>query len=81
MFYRTDSTFAYVENAETIVGRMLDGNGNSWGDEFEVYNSSYDDRNLIVGTLTSGGIIIVFRKYDDTNLITVDTGFIKSIRR
>ncbi len=78
VLYRKDPSFSHVSNSGEIMGKLSKDNGNSWGDEFSVYNSKYDDRNLVVGQLNSGEIIIVFRRYDDQANKTVDAGYIKS---
>ncbi|WP_420401450.1 sialidase family protein [Flagellimonas sp.] len=76
--YRKDSSFSHVSNYGKIVGKISPDNGVSWGSEFDIYDSMFDDRNLVVGTLGSGEIIVVFRRFDAENSTTIDSGFIKS---
>lgn len=78
VLYRKDPSFSHVSNSGEIMGKLSEDNGNSWGDEFAVYNSKYDDRNLVVGQLASGEVIVVFRRYDDQRQKTIDAGYIKS---
>ncbi len=76
--YRKDPSFAHVSNNSEIVAKISNDNGKHWGEEKKVYNSAYDDRNLIVGNLPNGNIIIVFRRYNAETNLAVDSGYIIS---
>jgi hypothetical protein len=78
VIYRKDPSFSHISNNSQIVSKISIDNGETWGGEKDVYNSPYDDRNLIIGNLYNGNIIIVFRRYDATSLTSVDSGYIIS---
>ena len=78
VIYRKDTSFAYVSNNGKIVSKTSTDNGKTWGDEVGVYNSSLDDRNLVVGNLSNGNIIVVFRRFDAVKNNTIDSGYIIS---
>lgn len=76
--YRKDISLSHISNTSQIVAKISSDNGGFWGNEFEVYNSPYDDRNLIVGNLPNGNIIVVFRRYNADTKQTIDSGYIIS---
>jgi hypothetical protein len=76
MIFRSDTSYAHVSNQGKLVLRRSGDLGNSWGAEELVYDSEFDDRNHVVGLLPNGKIIVVFRRYDNTNDRTIDSGFI-----
>lgn len=76
--YRKDTTLAHISNHSKIVSKISKDNGDTWEEEKEVFDSPYDDRNLIIGNLNNGNIIIVFRRYNASDLTTVDSGYIIS---
>ncbi|MDY8138684.1 sialidase family protein [Aquimarina sp. 2201CG5-10] len=76
--YRRDNSLSHVSNNSDIVLKISNNNGKTWGNEQKIYDSPYDDRNLIVGNLANGSIIIVFRRYDVENKQTIDSGYIIS---
>jgi hypothetical protein len=76
MIYRKDTSYSHVSNAGELVLRRSFDNGNTWTSEESIYNSPYDDRNLIADKLPNGQIIIIFRRYDYNKDITIDSGYI-----
>lgn len=76
--YRKDPSLSHISNSSRIVAKTSLNNGKTWGNEVTVYDSRFDDRNLVVGNLPNGNIIIVFRRYNFDSQETVDSGFIIS---
>lgn len=76
--YRKDPSFAHISNNSKIVSKISVNGGETWSNERDVYDSPYDDRNLIVGNLPNGNIIVVFRRYDALKDKTIDSGYIIS---
>ncbi len=78
VIYRKDSSLSHISNHSKIVSKISRDKGETWSKESDVYNSPYDDRNLVVGNLSNGNIIIVFRKYDAVNKMSIGSGYIIS---
>lgn len=78
LLYRYDEDLFHINNTGSIHGRISEDNGVTWGADFEIFDSVYDDRNYATGTLANGNHVIFFRQYDYDALTTIDTGFITS---
>lgn len=76
MVYRKDTSFSHVSNAGELVIRRSFDSGKTWSEGESLYNSIYDDRNIVVGELPNGNIIVIFRRFDHDNSITIDSGYI-----
>ncbi|MBS1590820.1 MAG: exo-alpha-sialidase [Bacteroidetes bacterium] len=65
--FRLDSSNHHVSNGGQLVERYSFNVGKSWTQPSVIYDSKYDDRNVIACNIdNSGRIIMVFRRYDAT---------------
>ena len=79
-FFRLDpgSTGDHTGNGGCLAKRMTTDGGISWTSPDTVFNDQYDDRNINGGILTSGRIVLTFRRYDAPNAQHIDYNLIYS---
>jgi len=75
-FFRLDSSNSHVSNNSSIAYRFSSNKGQSWSEPAIIYNSIYDDRNLIAKVINNS-FLLIFRRYDERSGMK-DLGFIKS---
>jgi hypothetical protein len=82
-FFRLDPGYggAHIGNTGKIVKRYTDDGGQTWSTTTTVYSDNYDDRNINGGILSSGRIVITFRRilvYSNTTYLHIDYNLIYS---
>ena len=76
--YRSNTANRHVGNDGYLAGRISADNGETFGNEFEIFSDQYDDRNVIGGSMPNGDVVLVFRRYDAEGGVNIDTGYIIS---
>lgn len=68
----------HVGNAGRIVRRYTDDGGLTWSQNYTIYNSQYDDRNVAGGLVQNDRIVVFFRRYEAVTVQTIDLLFMYS---
>lgn len=78
--FRLDTARQHAGGKGQIVKRYSYDNGITWTTPEVIFDSQYDDRNVVAGVLSSGRISVLFRQYDGNNLsgTTISVGRIYS---
>lgn len=75
-FFRLDSAKKHVSSSGSIAFRTSSDKGRTWSKIGIVYNSIYDDRNVLAKVINST-VVLVFRRYNPAGFM-IDLGYMTS---